>query len=122
VADTRQHQPADSGALTRRSFFTRIVGGIHGAALTYLLDRDLREAAAADHRPLQDLRPRPPHFPPRARAVIHLFMNGGPSQMDLFDPKPELDRRHGQPYFDRIAGETENIGSAGALRRPAITP
>jgi hypothetical protein len=49
--------------------------------------------------------------------VIHLFMNGGPSQMDLFDPKPTLDRHHGQPYFDSIAGEIENVRDAGALMR-----
>jgi hypothetical protein len=67
------------------------------------------------------LRPRPPHFEPKARAVIHLFMNGGPSQMDLFDPKPMLDRFHGRPYFDRIAGEVENPQSAGALMRSPFT-
>ena len=44
-------------------------------------------------------------------------MNGGPSQMDLFDPKPELDRRHGEAYFDRIAGEVESPAAAGALMR-----
>ncbi|MBI1833143.1 MAG: DUF1501 domain-containing protein [Planctomycetes bacterium] len=43
------------------------------------------------------LAPRPPHFPARARRVVHLFMNGGPSQVDTFDPKPALDRYHGQP-------------------------
>jgi hypothetical protein len=43
------------------------------------------------------LEPRPPHFPPRARNVIFLFMDGGPSQVDTFDPKPRLDREHGQP-------------------------
>jgi hypothetical protein len=114
----RPSGPGDS--LTRRSFFGRVAGGIHGAALAYLLGRDLREAAAADKRPFQDLQPRHPHFPARAKAVIHLFMNGGPSQMDLFDPKPELDRRHGQTYFDKIAGEIENIGSAGALMRSSF--
>jgi hypothetical protein len=44
-------------------------------------------------------------------------MNGGPSQMDLFDPKPMLDRHHGEPYFNRIPGEVENPQSAGALMR-----
>ncbi|HJT77847.1 MAG TPA: DUF1501 domain-containing protein, partial [Gemmataceae bacterium] len=45
---------------------------------------------------------KPPHHPPRARAVISLFQHGGPSQMDLFDPKPELTRRHGQPYPGQV--------------------
>ena len=66
---------------------------------------------------VHDLKPRPPHFPAKAKAVIHLFMNGGPSQMDLFDPKPMLDKHHGEPYFDKIAGEIEFIKDAGALMR-----
>ena len=44
-------------------------------------------------------------------------MNGGPSQMDLFDPKPMLDKHHGKPYFDKIAGEVEYIKDAGAIMR-----
>jgi hypothetical protein len=43
------------------------------------------------------LSPRLPHFAPRARQVVHLFMNGGPSQVDTFDPKPALEKYHGQP-------------------------
>jgi hypothetical protein len=46
-------------------------------------------------------------------------MNGGPSQMDLFDPKPELDKNHGKPFFDKISGEVENPSAAGALMRSA---
>jgi hypothetical protein len=112
--------------LTRRGFFDRVSAGIQGAALTYLLGRDLygnaglqaAEGSGEAHpRRVYDLRPRAPHFPARARAVIHLFMNGGPSQMDLFDPKPLLTKHHGQPYFDKIAGEVENTTSAGALLR-----
>lgn len=45
---------------------------------------------------LNPLAPRKPHFPGRAKAVIHLFMNGGPSHVDTFDPKPELTRLHGK--------------------------
>ena len=41
---------------------------------------------------------RPPHHRPRARSVIFLFMEGGPSQVDTFDPKPRLDREDGQPF------------------------
>jgi hypothetical protein len=104
-----------SDLLDRRRFCQGVSGGIFGAALTYLLGQDAR-ALGQDHRPT-DLRPRAPHFAPRATSVIHLFMNGGPSQMDLFDPKPALDRHHGRPYFDRIAGEVENPQSAGALMR-----
>src|SRR5262249_2378761 len=68
-----------------------------------------------------DLRPRKSYFAARARSVIHLFMNGGPSQMDLFDPKPMLDKHHGKPYFDKIAGEVEFIKDARALMRGPFT-
>ncbi len=117
MLDTAWKRPSLTDCLTRRGFFTRVAGGIQGAALTYLLCRDGYGVSAAEQRTAQDLKPRPPHFPGRAKAVIHLFMNGGPSQMDLFDPKPMLDKHHGKSYFERIAGEIENIGSAGALMR-----
>jgi hypothetical protein len=108
--------------MNRREFFHRVSGGIYGAALTYLFGQDLlfgpRPLGAKEpgSRPI-DLKPRQPHFSAKARSVIHLFMNGGPSQMDLFDPKPTLDKHHGRKYFDKIAGEVENPQSAGALMR-----
>jgi hypothetical protein len=113
---TDRRLPMETGLPTRRSFFTRVAGGIHGAALAYLLGQDLYGAEERAKR-VYDLKPRPPHFSPKARAVIHLFMNGGPSQMDLFDPKPFLDKHHGKPHFDQIAGEIENIKDAGAIMR-----
>src|SRR4029079_12468234 len=88
---------AEASGCTRRSFFESVGNGLYGAALASLLTNDLYAGATASatlHEestasvPL-DLRPRRPHFQPRAKSVIHLFMNGGPSQMDLFDPKPE---------------------------------
>ncbi len=54
-----------------------------------------------------DLRPKPLHHPATATSVIQLFMNGGPSQMDLFDPKPELAKLDGKPY----PGSVEEIGN-----------
>ena len=108
---------------TRRGFFERVAGGLHGAALVSLLGQDLYGASGPStaetpgDRPVSPLAPRAPHFEPRARAVIHLFMNGGPSQMDLFDPKPTLDRHHGKAYYDKIAGDVENPQDAGALMR-----
>jgi len=106
-------------SLSRRGLFRSMSGGICGAALAYLLGRDGSRLCGAEGPPQPpiDLKPRPPHFAAKARSVIHLFMNGGPSQMDLFDPKPTLDKHHGRPYFDRIAGEVENPQSAGALMR-----
>jgi hypothetical protein len=110
----------------RRAWFQSAGKGLHAAALTWLLGRDLFNSPAAiaaepvpgdSVRRRFDLKPRQPHFEPKAKSVIHLFMNGGPSQMDLFDPKPELDKRHGESYFEKIAGEVENPGAAGALMR-----
>jgi len=96
---------------SRRGFFTRVGAGLCGAALAYLYQREVQASEPTD------LRPRLPHLPAKAKAVIHLFMNGGPSHMDLFDPKPALDRHHGEAYFNRIAGEIENIRDAGAIMR-----
>jgi hypothetical protein len=96
-------------SMNRRDFFQRMSGGLCGAALAYLVGQDRLRAA--------DLTPRAAHFPAKARSVIHLFMNGGPSQMDLFDPKPALDKHHGQAYFDKIAGEVEFIKDAGSILR-----
>jgi hypothetical protein len=108
-----------AGMLSRRSFFAHVGAGMQGAALLHLLGSDgIASTGSDDSVPGSvDLLPRPPHHPARAKSVIHLFMNGGPSQMDLFDPKPELDRRHGEAYFDRIAGEVESPAAAGALMR-----
>src|SRR6476620_4568368 len=75
--------------------------GFGGLALAALLGE---EAAAAQLTPRVDagvaadpLAPRPPHFAPRAKRVICLFMHGGPSQVDTFDYKPLLERDHGKP-------------------------
>jgi hypothetical protein len=76
---------------TRRAFLGRYAGCLGTLALADLL-------AAEEQPPADPLAARPPHHAARARAVICLFQHGGPSQMDLFDPKPELTRRHGQPY------------------------
>ena len=85
---------------TRREFIWQAGGGFVGTALTYLLARDgffsrpLR--AEETPGPTSPLAPRPAHFPARAKACICLFMYGGPSQVDTWDPKPELTSRHDQ--------------------------
>ena len=59
---------------------------------------------------------RPPHFPAKARSVIFLFMDGGPSQVDTFDPKPRLDREHGQPIKVKThPTQFNNVGNVLAL-------
>jgi len=69
--------------------------------------------SAADPAPLA---PKKPHFPARAQRVVHLFMNGGPSHVDTFDPKPLLDKYHGKP-LSTPSLRTERK-TAGALRSP----
>ena len=96
--------------LSRRTFLESVGGGLYGSALLSLLQSE--ESSAAPSRSRQ-----PSGGAPRAKSVIQLFMNGGPSQMDLFDPKPELKRQHGKPYFHKIAGEVEFPEAAGALMR-----
>src|SRR5260221_5882626 len=86
------HIPA---AHTRRDFLFRAGNGFGSLALSLLLARDDRlQAAPAAANPLA---PRAPHFDCKAKSVIFMFMVGGPSPVDLFDPKPELQKRHGQP-------------------------
>jgi hypothetical protein len=87
-------------ALSRREWLFQAGGGLGGIALNWLLARDKAAAAGpASPAPGQKnpLAAKPPHFPAKAQSVIFLFMVGGPSQMDLFDPKPALQRWAGQP-------------------------
>lgn len=102
---------------TRRGLFQQVGAALFTAALVDLVSRDLAGAEPPRRRRPLDLTPREPDHAPRAKAAIHLFMNGGPSQMDLFDPKEELDKRHGEDYFAKIAGEVEFPEAAGALMK-----
>src|SRR5215207_3813417 len=81
----------------RRSFLRTAGCGFGALALSAMLAED-GLLAADDHKPAVDpLAPKKPPFEPTAKRVIFLFMSGGPSHMDTFDPKPELARLHGQP-------------------------
>ncbi len=82
---------------TRRHFFRDCGVGIGSIALASLLQL---ETACAAKPNLHPLAPKPPHFAPKAKNVIFLFMAGGPSQFELFEPKPELQKYHGQPIPD----------------------
>lgn len=73
--------------LSRRDWLARAATGFAGLAISSLLGEQGSLAASAGR----------PHFAPKARAVIQLFQHGGPSHVDLLDPKPELNRRHNQP-------------------------
>ena len=104
---------------SRREFLFESCGGISGLGLAYLLGQDGLLAASSDACAAKDaianpLAPRKPHFPPRATSVISLFMSGGVSHVDTFDPKPALQKYAGQP----LTGKGEIIvrqGNPGPL-------
>jgi hypothetical protein len=100
--------------LSRRHILQQAGAGFGGLALNTLLGSD---GLLRDTHPLA---PRAPHFAPRAKSVIFLFMYGGPSHVDLFDPKPALDKWHGKaiPVWKKedafMGGKTRNV----AMRSP----
>jgi hypothetical protein len=79
----------------RRRFLLRSTWGLGAAALSHLFSVEGRTVAQALPE-ASPLAPKQPHFPATAKNVIFLFMSGGPSQLDLFDPKPELRKWHGK--------------------------
>jgi hypothetical protein len=104
---------------SRRSFLWEMGGGFASLALVDLLGRDgffsapahAAESAAAPT-------PRPTHFPAKAKHCIFLFMNGAPSQIDTFDPKPALDKHHGQPYHGKLKVGSNNRPVGYLMRSP----
>jgi hypothetical protein len=99
---------------SRRNFFRDCAGGIGTIALAEMLARDGRAAGLPEVNPLA---PKKPHFAPKAKNVIFMFMEGGPSQMDLFDPKPELQKWSGQPLPDSM---TKNLRLAFTKPNAAV--
>ena len=90
--------------MTRREWLTRTANGFGGLALAALLQE---QARATD-----PLAVRAPHFPAKAKSVIFLFMDGGPSQLDTFDPKPRLAKEHWQPIqMDNLPTTVFNISN-----------
>jgi hypothetical protein len=87
--------------LNRRDFLSHTATGLGGIALTHLLGRDKALANPAPIRPqinpANPNAPRAPHFAPRAKRVLMIFCSGAVSQIDTFDYKPELIKRHGEP-------------------------
>jgi hypothetical protein len=98
-------QPPDALKVTRRHFFSDCRIGVGKIALGTLLGESFQAGAvAAPVEPPDPLAPRQPHFAPKAKRVIHLFMAGAPSQLDLFDHKPELARLAGKPLPPSVIG------------------
>jgi hypothetical protein len=107
--------------LTRRSFFGSVGHGLMGVALSDLIARDVsaRQHALPEIPANQqfDLTPKAPHSAPRAKSVIQLFMHGGPSQVDLLDPKPILDKYDGQT-FPGVIDVQQPEQAGGILKSP----
>ncbi len=97
--------------LSRRDLLNRCGTGLGMLGLATLLADDRARAA-----PANPLAPKAPHFPGKAKRVVHLFMNGGPSHVDTFDPKPALDKYHGKPLT--VPSLRTERKTAGAMRSP----
>ena len=82
--------------LSRRDMLARSGTGLGVLGLASVLQGEVPRARAAGLSSANPLAPKVAHFPAKAKHVIHLFMNGGPSQVDTFDPKPELTKNHGK--------------------------
>src|SRR4051812_15444048 len=95
--------PMNTPPVPRRYFFHECGVGLGKLALASLLSAPLRQSLSAAEESSR-LRPRPAHFQPKAKAVIHLFMAGAPSQLDLFDYKPKLTELEGKPLPPEVIG------------------
>src|SRR3569623_1337681 len=110
-----------ASASSRRHFLATSAFGLSSVALACLLDQDglLASPPKPDLvKPTYDLLPKTPPAPPRAKAMISLFMQGGPSQMDLVDPKPELTKRNGEKFPGDIKYDNAAQASAKIFGSP----
>jgi Protein of unknown function (DUF1501) len=113
-------QPA--WGLSRREVLCRIGGGFGALGLAGVLaDAGLLAAAPAAGGAVNPLAPKPPHFAPRAKRVIFLFMNGGPSHVDTFDPKPALAKYAGKPLPDAVKVKNARNGNGKLMPSPFKT-
>ncbi|MBI2824476.1 MAG: DUF1501 domain-containing protein [Planctomycetia bacterium] len=107
--------------LARREFLTTFANGVGALAVASLLKDDGVLAAEAAGgfaaAPANPLALRPPHFAPKAKACIFIFLEGAPSQIDLFDPKPKLNELHGQKLPDSM---TKNVRFAFIQKESAV--
>ncbi len=98
-------------SLTRREALRRMGAGFGMVGLASVLDSPLSAATDAGNLIPNALESREPHFQPRAKHVIFLFLNGGLSQVDTFDPKPMLQKFHGQPYPGQTIETEQKTGN-----------
>ena len=108
-------------SLTRRRFLASSTFGVGCLALAWLLNEDSSwpRRSRPELEPHNfDLTPKSPHFAPRARAMISLFMQGGPSHIDLLDPKPVLAKYDGKPFPGDIKYDNAAEASSKVLASP----
>ena len=99
-------------AVSRREMLLRCANGFGAAALTTLLGDKAFGQVIQQAKSTNPLAPQQPHFAAKAKSVIFLFMDGGPSQVDTFDPKPRLAKEHGQPIKMKVpATQFNNVGN-----------
>src|SRR5208282_4170294 len=91
-------------SVSRRHFLNDCGYGLGKIALAGLLTGALDQPTIAAAMAVNPLAPKKPHFPAKAKAVIHLFMAGAPSQLEMFDNKPELARLEGKPLPPSVIG------------------
>jgi len=110
----QRSQPPDP-PFTRREMLARSGTGFGMLALSGLAADETRAESNSGAAARGALAPKPAHFAAHAKRVVHLFMNGGPSQVDTFDPKPQLDKLHGQPLPSSLRTERK---TGAAMRSP----
>ena len=100
---------------TRRAFLGRGCAGLGSLALALLVEPkrlwSSQKPAPEKWRGVLQ----PPHFPARAKRIIFLFMPGGPSQVDTFDPKPRLTQDHGKPAHKLYLGQKRNLLASSSV-------
>src|SRR3954468_7036630 len=106
----------DDLPFSRRELLRRSGLGFGMLGLAGVLASEGSLVAAPSPGALNPLAPKQPHFRPRAKRVVHLFMNGGPSQVDTFDPKPALTRYNGQR--PPTANRNTERATAGLMMSP----
>ena len=97
---------------SRRELLQMAACGFGAVAMSHLQAGSLATSESAASKRRDELGARPTHFPPKALSVIFLYMDGGVSQVDSFDPKPRLTEQHGKPFPSRIEPtQFNNIGN-----------
>jgi len=114
-----RYQPHIIPVRSRREFLYKAGCGFGALAFSYLLGLDTAQSRAEGDVVIDPFAPKKPHHAPKAKSVIWLFMEGGPSHLDLFDPKPALDRLAGKPMPESFGRPITAMGTASNTIMPS---